>query len=926
MPIQQKTSYGFVAGEVSPDFYGRTDLTKYDLGLRLSYNFFVNTQGGISSRAGTEFCAPIEADDKPVKLFRFRATADDYFILFGEKYFRPIRDGGYLLHPTKAITGIVGNVVTSAGHGYVIGDWVFVSGIVGATEFNLRYFEIVAANANTFTLALPNGGTLDSSGYGAYVSGGLVAKTVRIDSPYSAEFLPGLSFEQRYNDVVLTSLAYPRYRMTYVTDTNWTISAITSSGSFIAPTGLALTPSGAGTAGVAFAVTAIIDGKETVASAYKTTETTVNYGATAGSMKVTWNALAGATEYYIYRSLLLPIGADITLAQELGYLGRSFGPQFTDTNITPDFTKTPPLYYSPFAPSTIEQVDITVKGSGYAKSATVVITDPTGSGFDGYPIVNAAGQIVSVVVVNGGSDYTAPVVSFIGGGTLAAATATIGPASGVNPRIFKVFQQRGVYAGTDNLPMTLFASRPGELDNMDVSSVPTAGDGYEFTIDSAEIKPILHLLALRFGLLIFTENSVTLLRAEEGKAVSGVNALAEPQAYRGAGEAPPTAIDLDVIFAQSKGSSVNAMLYTEYTNTFKLQDLAVLSNHFFCEGRKVVRFAWVEEPHKLLYCLREDGALITLTYDREQEVFGWSQQWTQGLFTDCCAGTESQNDVLYVVVKRRLSGNWVQTVERVKSREHRLPEDFWCVDCGQEYPLTSPAATLTPSAITGTGISLTTNVGVFSASNVGDIVYLGEGKAEVVTYVSPTEITVDFLRDMSLIVPETTATPQELPSGAWQIGTPITVVSGLWHLEGESVSVLADGDAFLEKVVTAGKITLDHPATKIKVGLGYRCRGKTLPIALRTVQSDGKIKDIVGVSVRVKDTRGLAVGADFDSLVEMKDRTSEDWGDELLLRQDMSYVSLNTAWDTEGSVCFEQRYPLPATVLSLVHDVNLGDD
>jgi len=926
MPIQQKTNYAFVAGEVSPDFYGRTDLTKYDLGLQLSYNFFVNTQGGVSSRAGTEFCAPIEADSKPVKLFRFRATTDDYFLLFGDGYCRPFRNGGYLQHPTQVITNIVGNTVTVAGHGYTSGDWVFISDVVGATEFNSRYFEITVTDVNTFTLALPNGLVLDYSSYSAYISGGAVSKIVRISTPYAAADLPGLSAEQQYNDIVLTNLSYPRQRLSYVSDTNWTLSAIISSGALSAPTGLMLTPSAAGTAGVAFAVTAIVDGKETVASAYAITETTINYGTTAGSMKITWDALVGASEYYIYRSLLLPIGADITLAQELGYLGHSFGPQFVDTNITPDFTKTPPIYYNPFANSTIERVEVTALGSGYAKSATVVITDPTGSGFDGYPVVNAAGEIVSVVVVDGGNDYSAPVVSFTGGGTLATATATIGAASGNNPRVFKIFQQRGIYAGTDNLPMTIFASRPGELDNMDASSILNAGDGYEFTIDSAEIKPILHLLALRFGLLIFTENSVTLLRAEEGKAVSGVNAIAEPQAYRGAGEAAPIAIDLDVVFARNKGSSVNAMLYTEYTNTFKLQDLSVLSNHLFREGRRVTRFAWVEEPHKLLYCLREDGALVTVTYDREQEVFGWAQHWTQGLFTDCCAGTENGNDVLYLTVKRKLNGVWVQVIERVKSREHALLENFWCVDCGLEYPLTEPNATLTPSAITGADVSLTTSIGVFSAGNVGDIVYFGGGKAEVSTYVSSTEVKVTFLRDMTLIVPETDDIPQEIPSGEWQIGTPITEISGLWHLEGEKVSVLADGDAFLAQTVANGKVTLTQPVTKIKVGLGYSCRGKSLPVTLRTVQSDGRRKDIIGAAVRVRNTRGLAFGTDFVHMVEMKDRSDEDWGEELALRQDMSYIPINGAWDTEGAICFEQRYPLPATILSLVYDVNLGDD
>jgi len=924
--MYQKPTYAFIAGELSESFLGRTDLTKYELGVKLARNFFVDYHGGLSTRAGTELCVPIEDDTYPTKMFRFRATAGDYVLLFGHLYCRPIREGGYLLEAAKTITDITDDVVTSAAHGYSSGDWVYISGVVGATEFNARYFEITVLDVNTFQLLLPNGGTIDFSLYNLYSSGGSVSRTVRITTPYLGTDLSDLSAEQKYDEVVLTSLDYARRKLTYASDTSWALALITSGSSVAAPTGLTLTPSAAASAGVAFAVTAVVDGKETVASDYKTTELTVNYTATAGSLKVTWGAVPGATEYNIYRSLVLPIGADITLAQELGYLGHSFGPQFTDNNITPDFTKTPPLYYDPFADSTITAIEMTAIGSGYAKSGAVVVTDPNGTGFVGYPVINAAGNIVSVVVVNGGSGYTAPVVSFTGGGTLATATATVGEATGNNPRIYRTFQQRGVYAGTNNLPMTIFASRPGETENMDVSSVITAGDSYEFTLDAAEVKPIRHMLALRFGLLVFTENSISLLRAEEGKAVSGINALAEPQAYKGTNGSPPVAIDLDVLFAQNQSSSLNAMMYTEYTNTFKIQDLSVLSNHLMGEGKEITRMEWVPEPHKLLYCLREDGALLTLTYEREQEVFGWAQHWTRGLFKDCCAVNETAGDVLYVTVKRKINGSWVQFVERIKPRNQTITEDFWCVDCGLASTLLSPAADLEASAHTGTGVTISASASVFSSGNVGDIIYLGGGKAEVVGYTSGTVIIVDFLRDITLLVPETTDVPQIVTSGNWEIATPISTVSGLWHLEGETVSVLSDGDAFLDQIVTNGSVTLDAPATKIKIGLPYKCQGQTLPIVLRDIQSDGRRKNVLGLAVRLLDSRGLSFGSSFTDLTEMKDRSSEDWGEELALRTDSSYVVVNTAWTPEGEIFFEQKYPLPGTVLGFVYDVDLGDD
>ena len=57
----------------------------------------------------------------------------------------------------------------------------------------------------------------------------------------------------------------------------------------------------------------------------------------------------------------------------------------------------------------------------------------------------------------------------------------------------------------------------------------------------------------------------------------------------------------------------------------------------------------------------------------------------------------------------------------------------------------------------------------------------------------------------------------------------------------------------------------------------------------------------------------------------MKDRTDEDWGEALRLRNESSYETLDANWDADGAMVFEQAYPLPATVLGLVVDAEVGD-
>ena len=919
-----KPIYAFIAGEVSPSFFGRTDLSKYDLGVQLAKNFFIDFRGGLSSRPGFKYVGPTYIDSKASKIFRFRANGNDYLLVFSDLSLQIIRNGGYLLQDTKTITGITGNVVTCAGHGYSVGNWVYISGVVGRTQVNDRYFQVSAATTNTFTIVRPGSGTLDSSAYGAYVSGGTCARVVRITTPYTAAMLSGLRLEQQYNRMILTTLDAPVYTLTYVDDLTWTLAPASFSSSVTTPSAPTLTPSAAGSAGIAFAVTAVKDGIESLVSPYAFTSLSVNYSATAGSCQVTWPIVPGIKEYNVYRSLILPTGSHISAAQELGYLGKAYGPQFDDVNITPDFTKTPPRNFNPFESGQIAHIEVTAGGSGYTNSTAVTVTGAPGSGFRGQTVVDSTGKVTGVVIISGGKGYVSPAVAF-SVGTGATATASTNASSGNNPRIFKLFQQRGIYAGTSAQPMTIWGSIPGEIFNFNLSTVPNAGDAFSFTLDASDIKPILHMVALRSGLLLFTETTVTQLRAEEGKALSAVNALAEPQAYKGASLTPPAKIDLDVLFAQEKSSSVNAMMYTEYTNTFQLQDVSILSNHLMGEGKEITRMEWVPEPSKLLWCLREDGALLSLTYERAQEVFAWAQHKTRGRFTDICAISEDGRDVLYAVVERYLEGRWSKFIEVLQPRDFTQLDDYFGVDSGLSLAHEYPAVGLTFSA--ARGLATVTASGAVFTGRAGQIIYAGGGKAVIDSVTSATEAQVTILRPLtSVLFEDANSFPLPVLSGDWSIVAPTTTVSNLWHLEGETVSVLADGDAFTDLVVSGGSITLSRAASKISVGLGYTCQGQTLPLTVQGMTVEDRVKDVLGISARFKETRGLAFGEDFSHLVELKDRTDVDWGDPIVLRSEMASVSVNGGWAEDGTVCFQQQYPLPATILGLIISADIGDD
>ena len=131
---------------------------------------------------------------------------------------------------------------------------------------------------------------------------------------------------------------------------------------------------------------------------------------------------------------------------------------------------------------------------------------------------------------------------------------------------------------------------------------------------------------------------------------------------------------------------------------------------------------------------------------------------------------------------------------------------------------------------------------------------------------------------------------------------------------------------FPRQLVLNGAITLPNAVTRVIVGLPFTCRGKTLPLIVPDAGVEGKRKRIVAVSPRLINSRGLKMGDDYDRLYDMKERTTEMWGRPTALQDGVHHQSIGTTWDEEAFTFFQLDDPLPCTLLSLVQDVEFGDD
>lgn len=163
-------------------------------------------------------------------------------------------------------------------------------------------------------------------------------------------------------------------------------------------------------------------------------------------------------------------------------------------------------------------------------------------------------------------------------------------------------------------------------------------------------------------------------------------------------------------------------------------------------------------------------------------------------------------------------------------------------------------------------------------------------------------------------------------SGLTYSGAPATVFGGLAHLEGKTVSILADGAVHPQRVVTGGSITLDNEASVVHVGLPITADLQTLPIAapIDNGYGQGRFKNVNKAWLRVFRSSGIFLGPDADKLTEAKQRTTEPYGAPPALKSEEIQVMLTPSWADSGQVFVRQSDPLPLTVVSLTAEVAMG--
>lgn len=494
------------------------------------------------------------------------------------------------------------------------------------------------------------------------------------------------------------------------------------------------------------------------------------------------------------------------------------------------------------------------------------------------------------------------------------------------------YQQRRVFANTNNDQEKIWTTRTGNFNNLTISSPLQDDDAVTWNVAGSQVNEVRNLLDID-GLIVMTSGG-------EWSIFGGADGVLRPgevnpkqKTYYGSSYHKPVLIGSTAVYVQAR-QTILRDLFNDALEGYKGNDLTLYSAHLF-EGYAVRDLTFQQIPNSIVWVARSDGTLLGMTYIREQQFLAWHRHDFDGTVEQVCVVPEGSEDALYLVIKRTINGATKRYVERMKTRFVSDLIDAVFVDCSLSYDGRNEAAT-TMTLSGGTDwtytetLTLTASASFFTAADVGNQIFLYDATGDVIrftidAYTSGTVVTGRAHKDVP-------TTLQAIAVTDWSRA--VDSVGGLWHLEGKEVSVFADefvvanpnNSTYTVVTVTNGAVTLDQPYAVIHVGLPITADLETLDIDSATSESMIDKQKLIGeVVAYVQESRGLWAGGeeptaddDFkDQLNELQARDSEDYDDPIALQTGVVDIKIEQSWNSNGRIFIRQTDPLPLTILAV---------
>ena len=238
-------------------------------------------------------------------------------------------------------------------------------------------------------------------------------------------------------------------------------------------------------------------------------------------------------------------------------------------------------------------------------------------------------------------------------------------------------EERLQFAGNLSEPLSTWGSVIGDF--TDFTAGTDDDSSISFTLVGSGQQNRIRWMVAKEALILGTVGGEHLLGAsKDEEALTPTNVKAKLQTTYGSEDIAAKIVNQAVLFVQRGGKKVREFLYNFEADAHKADDLTVFAEHI--TGAGIVDMAFQRTPDPRLWCVRSDGELAVLTYERDQNVFSWYRYVTEGSFESVgviYGGARSEDEV-WVTVKRTFAG--VNSGNDVRYVERFTPQNFGAVD------------------------------------------------------------------------------------------------------------------------------------------------------------------------------------------------------------------------------------------------------
>mgnify|MGYP003649588819 CR=1 FL=1 len=905
MPRTAYNQTNFTAGEVSPRIFGRVDLKKYANGASLLENSMILMHGGAMRRSGTRFVKEVKDSSKTTRLKNFEfSTYQSYILELGDQYIRFFKDRGQI-ESTKTISGAANNGsglvrITATAHGYSTGNTVTISGVVGTTEANGTHV-ITVISVNTFDL-------VGSSFSNAYTSGGSAVAIVEIPTSYLEAEIFDLRFAQSADTLFTVRENHEPAKLTRTSHTDWSINDIEfQDGPFLE---------------------------------LNTTATTLGLSATTGSVTVTASAVVGINSGDGFKTT--DVGRLIRWKDAAGNFTWLKITAFTDT------THVTATINGPDASATTATVDWRLGAWSATTGFPSLVTF-----FEDRLWFFASTDNPQTIWASKASDFEnfAPTDA---GGTVAddsAITFTLGTDQ-VN-KVVWVSSGKKLALGTPGGEFTVgSSSSSGSVTPTDIQVLR------ETTQGSSGIEPVrvgpsvlfvtrhrkkVHEFAYRFDYDQFQAPEMTLL----------ADHIAQKKIKETAFSIEPNSI----YWAVLDNGHLIGMTYERAQEVIGWHRHLIggtFSSDSFAHCESVAVIPGDDQDEVYLICKRtingaqkryiefiEDEFLPETATSADTAFFVDSGATFNQPIT-ISAATQADPVVVTATGHGLSNGNTVRIKSVFGMTELNNKRFFVMSSATNTVQLTATdnpkgitaATQANPCVVTSAGHGLVNGekIGILDVegmTQLNGLIYTVANKTDntfELTGINSTGFGAYTAAGSIYHAIDSTAFTPYLSGG--ELHLLVSTITGLGHLEGQTIQIVGDGSVQPTKTVSSGAVTLETPAAVIHLGLGYTTKIETLRPEAGSAEgtSQGKPKRIFEVIYRFHETLGAQFGSDLDDLDEILFRKATDVMDAVppLFSGD-KIEEFPGDWDTDGKQFIIQEQPYPLTLLSVISRMLVSD-